>query len=292
MYQAAHVPGAGSLPATAVAALAERLPADRGAPVVLYGPGGCLAPTTALRVKQLGYTDVKIYPLGLADWVATEYSVTTPKWLRRALDDALGVIVIDVREPQDARAGHIRGAVNIPLDDFVASRDLFPPVPKAPIVVYGEDAAQAARQLVDWGYRAVRLLPMSYADWAAAGHPVASGPSAEVIVYDPKPKPGAIRVADFTALAKAPRDGLTLVDLRDEHEIWLPSVAHAVNIPFRELAERMETLPPARIPVFYCPTGARAAMAHSIFANAGRESRFLEPGATVDAEGKVRLVGR
>jgi len=32
MYQAAHVPGAGSLPATAVTALAERLPADRDAP--------------------------------------------------------------------------------------------------------------------------------------------------------------------------------------------------------------------------------------------------------------------
>jgi len=182
--------------------------------------------------------------------VVTEYSVTTPEWLRRALDDKLGVIVIDVRAPQDARAGHIPGAVRIPVEDLAASRERFPPVPKAPIVLYGEDAPQAARQLVDWGYRAVRVLPMRYADWAAAGNPVASGPGAETIVYDPKPKPGAIRIADFTALAKAPREGLMLVDQRDDHEIWLPPVAHAVNIPFHELAERMETLPPARIPVF------------------------------------------
>lgn len=99
---------------------------------------------------------------------------------------------ISITATQDARAGHIPGVVNIPGEDLAASRERFPSVPKAPIVLYGDDAPQAARQLVDWGYRAVRLLPMRCADWAAAGNPIASGPGAGAIVYDPKPKPGAI----------------------------------------------------------------------------------------------------
>ena len=177
MYQAAHVPGAMSMPAPAVAGYPKRLPEDRSAPVVLYGPGGCLGPTTSLRGKQLGYTDVKIYPLGFADWTKTEPSVTEPQWLRRAIDENLGVIVLDVREAGTVAAGHIRGAVNIPLAQLPASRERFPSAPKASIVVYGEGSDDAARQLVDWGCHAVRVLPVGIAEWQQAGHNVAAGPT-------------------------------------------------------------------------------------------------------------------
>lgn len=292
MYQAAHVPGAGSLPATAVSAFSERLPADRHAPIVLYGPGGCLGPTTALRVKQRGYSDVKIYPLGFADWVQTEYSVTTPQWLRRAIDEALGVIIVDLRPAEAVTAGHIRGAVNIPAQAFSASRDRFPPVEKAPIVLYGDGSEQAAQQLLDWGYRAVRVLPINYAHWARGDNPVQTGPAAEAIVYDPKPKPGALRLSEFSRLAKTPSEDVLLVDLRNEYELWAPTVPHAVNIPFDQLDERRETLSAARLPIFFCPTGARAEMAYNLLAQAGKPSRFLEVGAVVDADGNVRVTRR
>jgi rhodanese-related sulfurtransferase len=51
MYLAAHVPGAASMPAPAVADYPKRLPEDRSTLFMLYGPGGCLAPTTSLRVR-------------------------------------------------------------------------------------------------------------------------------------------------------------------------------------------------------------------------------------------------
>jgi rhodanese-related sulfurtransferase len=292
MYAAGHVPGAASLPATAVADFPRRLPADRAAPVVLYGPGGCLAPTTSLRVKQLGYSSVKIYPLGFADWSATEYSVTTAPWLRRAIDDSLGVIIIDVRPAEAVATGHIRGAVNIPLGEIGASRHRLPPAENAPIVLYGAGAGQAARQLVDWGYKTVRVRPMTYAEWAGADNPVERGPTGSDIVYDPKPKPGAIRLAEFSRLAKAPRSDVLLVDLRNDYEIWELPVPHAVNIPFDLLTERLEALAGDRTPVFFCPTGARAEMAYNLLANRGRQSRFLEVGVIVDADGNVRVTGR
>jgi rhodanese-related sulfurtransferase len=298
MYAASHVPGAGSMPALAVAEYVRHLPEDRNAPVVLYGPGGCLGPTTSLRVKQLGYTDVKLYPAGFGGWSRTEFGVTSPDWLRQLLDqqqgDALqGVVILDVRPPEAAEAGRIRGAVNVPLAELSSSRDRFPSAATAPMVVYGEGSEQAARQLVDWGYHAVRVLPMAYADWAAAGHPVSSGPMSSgpeggKIVYRPKPKPGAIDMDEFKRLAKAPREGMLLIDLRNPAEVDEPAAAHIVNIPFDALPERMPTLTQGPTPVFYCPTGARAEMAHSLVSQAGGESRFMPYGVLVGADGELR----
>jgi rhodanese-related sulfurtransferase len=288
MYQAAHVPSALSMPAPAVADYPKRLPEDRSSPVVLYGPGGCLGPTTSLRLKQLGYTNVKIYPLGFADWTKTEPSVVEPEWLRRAIDEDLGVIVIDVRGADAVAAGRIRGAVNIPLAELPASRQGFPSAATAPIVVYGEGSDDAARQLVTWGYRAARVLPMDYADWARAGNPVATGPASSDIVYQPKPKPGTITLDEFVQLAKQPQEDVVLVDLRNPIEVEEPSIDHVVNIPFDLIPERMESLTSGPTPVFFCPTGARAEMAHSLVTGAGGKSRFLASGAVVGRDGGLR----
>ncbi|MGD8274573.1 MAG: rhodanese-like domain-containing protein [Thiohalocapsa sp.] len=288
MYQAAHVPGAVSMPAPAVADYPKHLPEDRSAPVVLYGPGGCLGPTTSLRVKQLGYSDVKIYPLGFADWTETEPSVTEPRWLRRAIDEDLGVIVIDVRGAEAVAAGHIRGAVNIPLAQLPASRQRFPSAATAPIVVYGEGSDSAARQLVDWGYRAVRVVPIAYLEWAQAGNPVATGPASGDIVYQPKPKPGTITLDEFVQLAKQPQEDVILVDLRNPIEVEEPTIDHVVNIPFDMLPGRMGALTSGPTPVFFCPTGARAEMAHNLVNEAGGKSRFLASGAVVGHDGGLR----
>lgn len=235
---------------------------------------------------------MKIYPPGFADWTQTEYSVTTPQWLRRAIDEALGVVIIDRRPAEAVTAGHIRGAVNIPASEFGASRARFPSDTKAPIVLYGDDSEQAAQQLIDWGYRAVRVLPIDFARWASAGYPVETGPTNDAIVYDPKPKPGAIRLSEFSRLAKTPDDEVLLVDLRNEYELWAPTIAHAVNIPFDQLNARMDKLSADQLPIFFCPTGARAEMAYNLLAQAGKPSRFLEVGAAVDADGNVRVTRR
>lgn len=207
---------------------------------------------------------------------------------KQALRDA-SVRVFDVRPAAQYHAGHLSGAESLPATAVAAAQAPLPVDREAPVVVYGAGGCAEAvvvSRLRGLGFADVKLYPAGFAHWAETEH------SATTIGYAPQPKPGAMPLADFTALARAPSDALTLVDLRDEHEIWLPTVSHAVNIPFPELAERVASLPPERTPVFYCPTGARAAMAHTILANAGRESRFLEGGAVVDAEGRVRLVKR
>jgi rhodanese-related sulfurtransferase len=288
LYEAAHVRGAVSMPATAVADWSRHLPEDRGAPVVLYGPGDCLGPATWRQVRQLGYTNVQLYPPGFADWSGTEPGITTARWLRRAVDGGNAVVVIDLRTRAAVAAGHIRGAVNIPLADLPANRRRFPAEAAAPIVIYGEGSGEAARQLLDWGYQDVRVLPMGYSDWVAAGHPVATGPTPRDIVYTPKPEPGAITRGEFVRLARDPHDDVVLVDLRDPIEISEPAIAHVVNIPFNSVPDHMATLIRGPGPVFFCPTGARAEMAYNLVRQAGGESRFLASGAIVGRDGELK----
>jgi len=71
-----------------------------------------------------------------------------------------GLIVLDVRSPEDYRAGHIPGAVNLPLDrvfsDFPSNSAL------TPLLVYGRPASADSRKAVDIlrtrGYRNVILF--------------------------------------------------------------------------------------------------------------------------------------
>lgn len=66
-----HLPGARNMPHDAVAELAPRLASHKTAPVVVY----CASSTcqnshiAANRMKQLGYSDVRVYAEGKKDWL-------------------------------------------------------------------------------------------------------------------------------------------------------------------------------------------------------------------------------
>jgi rhodanese-related sulfurtransferase/DNA-binding MarR family transcriptional regulator len=87
------------------------------------------------------------------------------------------VVVLDVRPTPEYAAGHIAGAVSIPISELTRRlRDL----PKSkrvvaycrgPYCVYADDAV---RTLLKRGYRAARLED-GYPEWAAAGLPVSDG---------------------------------------------------------------------------------------------------------------------
>jgi len=70
-YAAAHVPGAVSIPLEQVASLAPELLPDRAADIVVYcGKLICDRSEQALeQLHQLGYSNVRDYRAGIADWV-------------------------------------------------------------------------------------------------------------------------------------------------------------------------------------------------------------------------------
>ncbi|MEU5023396.1 ArsR/SmtB family transcription factor [Streptomyces milbemycinicus] len=95
----------------------------------------------------------------------------------RARVAAGGVVVLDVRPAEEYRAGHIPGAVSIPIDELARRIGELPE--EAEIVVYcrGEYcvlAYDAVRLLTDLGRRAVRLND-GMLEWRLAELPVESG---------------------------------------------------------------------------------------------------------------------
>lgn len=87
-------------------------------------------------------------------------------------------LLLDVREPDEYRQGHLAGAINIPrgMLEFKISAD--PQLQKLsrPIIVYCKTSGRAALSVVamqSMGFANVVSLAGGFDAWAAEGHPVA-----------------------------------------------------------------------------------------------------------------------
>lgn len=88
------------------------------------------------------------------------------------------VVVIDVRPPEEYAAGHIAGALSVPLAQLERRLATLPKATR--IVAYCRGpycvlAAEAVQRLRTGGYRAARLKD-GYPEWRDAGLPVQVGP--------------------------------------------------------------------------------------------------------------------
>ena len=83
-FDDAHLPGARNMPHDAVAELAPRLAPDKTAPIVVYCANAACQNShiASVRLKQIGYTDVRVYAAGKQDWVdaglPVEHGSTVP----------------------------------------------------------------------------------------------------------------------------------------------------------------------------------------------------------------------
>jgi rhodanese-related sulfurtransferase len=285
-YQESHIAGAKMLPAPAFEKFKDQLPVDKATPVVLYDTGGCLSPTVAFNVKSMGYEDVSIYTAGFPDWSKTDYGVTTEVWLKEAIDKGVPHVLVDLRDQEAIVKGHIKGAVGISFEHLDESKGKFPAQKNAPIVLYGPNQEQAAGKLVEWGYRAVRLLPIDFEAWQRAGNLVQTGPASNSITYVPQPKLGTIESDDFRQTTTQPSVKVMVVDVRNADEVAEDGmVKGAVNIPLDQVSSRLDEFPADKEAVLYCPTGVRAEMAQTILREAGKKSRYLDAKITVKKDG-------
>ncbi|MDP8992077.1 MAG: metalloregulator ArsR/SmtB family transcription factor [Actinomycetota bacterium] len=90
------------------------------------------------------------------------------------------VVVIDVRPEAEFRAGHITGAISLPVPELVRRLDELPDDAevvaycRGPYCVFADDAVRTLNRL---GRRAYRLED-GYPEWSQAGLPVATGDAA------------------------------------------------------------------------------------------------------------------
>lgn len=137
------------------------------------------------RVGELwaAVRDVSAAQLGELEGLAAAYlgdragldSISREELARR-VDDG-DVVVLDVRPEAEYAAGHVRGALSVPIAEIERRLSTLPrdrqvvAYCRGPFCVYADDAV---RELRRHGYRAARLDD-GYPEWARAGLPVETG---------------------------------------------------------------------------------------------------------------------
>ncbi len=84
-----------------------------------------------------------------------------------------GLAVLDVREPFEWEAGHIEGAIHIPMMQLLDRLGELPEGQTLVVCKVGSRSAQVAGYLAQQGYDAVNLAGGLY-DWEAAGRALVS----------------------------------------------------------------------------------------------------------------------
>ncbi len=197
-----------------------------------------------------------------------------------------------MRQKQQAEKEHIKGAVNIPLEELSKAKKLFPKQKNAPIIIYctKDNLSQKAFEIVrKWGYINTSYLEGGIEAWKKAGGEVFAGQLKKDIVYVPKPKPGTIGVDEFKKITGKIPTNVIILDVRDPEETQIAMIKGAKNIPVNELKDRLNELPKDKEIVVHCATGMRAEMAYNILKEAGYNVKFLDATIQIKKGGKYSI---
>jgi rhodanese-related sulfurtransferase len=167
-----------------------------------------------------------------------------------------GAQVLDVRPVDAFAAGHLAGALSVPVSGSRFSTKAAFVLDDAPVVVAAstpDEALEAIR-----GVRSVGVLDVT-------GYVLGGGP-------EPL---GLVSVDELDALLEA---GAELVDVREKDERDTGYIAGSRNIPYRLLALGEADLPRDKPIVTICESGPRAAIAASILAARGFDAHPVVSG--------------
>lgn len=236
-----------------------------------------MSPKAAGLAAKMGYSNIKVYLKGDPGWVKDGKTLVSAD----SFVNTGNIVLVDLRSPDEAAKGHIKGAVNIPMAKLAASESAFPEKKSAPIVVYGNgaEAEAAAKTINGWGYKTVALVDGGLAKFTARGNKLATGPTATEIKWVRKLGANEVSLADFMKASEG-STGQVILDVRTKDEAGSGMFKNAVNIPLDEVGKRAAELPKDKELLVHCTTGARAQMALGPLAKAGFKARFL----TADVE--------
>jgi len=189
-YQEVHIQGAENLPQKNFDSFAYLLPKDRSQLIVFYCNGIKCGKSKKAAKEALGrgYRNVLVYAGGMPVWEEKgmpiyagpdyekriETSKISPAHLYKLVtsrDDSF--TVVDVRDPEEFAAGHIPGAINIPVAEFASQSGVLDK--NKQIIVYcnsGGRSYNAYRKLIKLGYE--NIHQGIFADWKEENLPVDS----------------------------------------------------------------------------------------------------------------------
>ena len=284
-FQEAHLPGAVAVPSYRFDKYKDRLPKDKGTLIVTYCNGyGCGMSPGIFRVltEGLGYTNVKSFSGGMPLWAGTSQPLyAEPEFLKFLQDNAKpdAYVLVDVRGAEQAKSGHIAGAINLSAADVKAVFEAMPSDKKARILLYGDNNAEAeavSRALKVNNYTAVSILNGGLAAWKEKGYPVVTDAMATEVVYKKQLLPGRVSVDEFKKIvAEQPADKVLLDVRRPDERAKKGKVAGTINIPVDTLDWRWTELPKDKEIIIHCQDGPRASVAFDVLKEHGLKVRSL-----------------
>ncbi|MFW5772770.1 MAG: rhodanese-like domain-containing protein [Phototrophicaceae bacterium] len=186
------------------------------------------------------------------------------------------VYLVDVRGAEDYAAGHIPGAVNIPIRELARSLHLLPDT-STPVVVYcsiGHRSALGVMTLHLLGYENVNSLRGGFPAWTGQTETEANAPTQRAF---PDVEGGlwatldsylqglpdgffTIRPGDLSTMMMEENTPY-IIDVREPNEYAAGHIAAAVNMPMRSFSQYLGQLPSKDTPiVVYDHIGHRGAL--------------------------------
>jgi rhodanese-related sulfurtransferase len=156
VFDKGAIPGAVNISDTDFEKQVDKLPADKATPLIFYcgGVDCVLSVKSADKARKLGYTDVKTFVEGYPEWVklygeaaapaaasgvgatakATasveagkeKGSITVASFERIMKENPDSLLLVDVRDAKEFKAGTIKGAIHIPISDLEKKIETLP----------------------------------------------------------------------------------------------------------------------------------------------------------------------
>ncbi|MCK4839362.1 MAG: hypothetical protein KAS94_11220 [Desulfobulbaceae bacterium] len=288
-YAESHLPTAVSIPWNeSKKRKAALLPEDEETLLIFYCLGSTclLGPNSAALAAEAGYKNIKVLLSELSVWQENGGQLfSTDSYIANS-----NIVLVDLRGSDEAEAGHIPGAANIPFTDLEEAEYDFPAKKSAPVVVYGNDNDITASISVikGWGFHQVSIVEGGYGSWIKRGNPIETGTAPSSIRWQRRLGAGEISIEKFKEVLANNPDGVIIIDVRTNEEAAKGKLINSVHIPLNKLELRLADIPEDKEIILHCTTGARARMAYSFLSQHRAKVSFLHARITCKKE-KCRI---
>lgn len=264
----------------------------------------------AEKLREKGYTNVKMYLDGQPDWNKRgSYNEVSLAGAKKLFDSGKAVF-IDARPERKFKKSTIAGAVVVPDTKIEEFKGNLPADKEAVAVPFCggykcEKSHIVADYMLENGYKKVLVFAGGAPEWKAAGYPMAPGgdapakkaaaPAASAGAF-PVEEPGIIMtdffVENLLDPASRPAD-VTIVDVRNDNEIAAGKIPGSVSVNSKEVSkgcdEFISMLPKDGKVVFHCASGGRAGEVYFFLADDCQPSDldryyFLDAGVNCDSQ--------
>ncbi|MFE2408044.1 rhodanese-like domain-containing protein [Kitasatospora sp. NPDC059408] len=169
-----------------------------------------------------------------------------------------GAVVLDARNPQDFGAGHLHGAINVPLDGRFAEQagTVLTPDHDLAIIAPQDREDEVVTRLARIGFDHI------------AGY--LRNPATALTALADDLTPASRLTADQLRTALTTEQPPTVLDVRTCGERETGSIEGSLHIPLAELPTRLDEIPTDHPLVIHCASGHRSSIAASLLRHHGR----------------------